>query len=107
MQKKYNGKKLMSEKETREQLIAVGRDNGIEMEIRAIFNKIDNSLRKCTNPEERKAISEMGVLELNKLFDPFENASMEINGKAIYGKIDRNYLKEQQEKVERERALKK
>lgn len=107
MQQRFRGKKLMSEQATREQLIAVGRDNGIELEIRALFNKIDNALRNCTNPVERKAISEMGVLELNKLFDPFQNSSIEINGRAIYGKTDREYLKSQEIKMEKEKALKK
>lgn len=73
-----------SEKETRSHLIKLGKQYGFEGDLIKLFNKYDNLLLNCTNEEERKAISVMGILEVNKLLGGDQNPStITADGKVI------------------------
>lgn len=61
-------KKQLTEEESRAGIIATAKRMGVpEPQIRAIFNKYDNLLKKATSENERQQISYMGAAEIHKL----------------------------------------
>lgn len=75
-------KKILSEAETRKNILEIARHLGCEGDVIEIFNKYDNLLRNCTNQEEKKAIGLMGNMEIHRLLssDPGE---LLVGGKVI------------------------
>lgn len=67
-------KKILSEQETRKNMLEIARMLGCEGDVIEIFNKYDVLLRNCTNAQERQAISTMGNIEIHRLLssDPGE-----------------------------------
>ena len=67
-------KKILSEYETRKNMLEIAKHLGCEGDLREIWDKYDRLLHNCTNAEERKAISIMGNIELHRLLssDPGE-----------------------------------
>lgn len=61
-------KKIPTEQETRENLLGWSKIHGCHTEMQTIFNRFDDALKGCKTIEERKAISAMGIVELEKLF---------------------------------------
>ena len=59
--------RLHPEEESRRNLLWNARKFGFEAEARAILDRTDMLMARCTNPIERKHISECGCLELNNL----------------------------------------
>lgn len=58
----------VSEKETRQSIMAMAKKLGCEKDIIAIFDKYDRALKNCTNETERKHIAHTGIVELHKYF---------------------------------------
>lgn len=88
-----NGKKIFTEKETREHLLDLGKDFGFEKDLIRIFNKFDMLLKCCTNAQEREALQFMAVEEINKIMDPVGYQGYTVNGKAVLGKDQLKNLK--------------
>lgn len=67
-------KKILSEAETRKNILEIARHLGCEGDVVEIFNKYDRLLKNCTNEEEKKAIGLMGNMEIHRLLssDPGE-----------------------------------
>lgn len=67
-------KKVLSEYETRKNILEAARHFGCEGDVIEIFNKYDSLLKNCTNAKERHAISLMGNMEIHRLMssDPGE-----------------------------------
>lgn len=62
-------KKVLSERETRANLLDLAKFFKCEKEILQIFAKYDNLLRNCTNPIEREAIALAGNEEVHFLLN--------------------------------------
>jgi hypothetical protein len=60
-------KKILSEAETRKNILEIARHLGCEGDVIQIFNKYDGLLKNCTNEEEKKAIGLMGNMEIHRL----------------------------------------
>ncbi len=67
-------KKILSEYETRKNMLEIARMLGCEGDVIEIFNKYDVLLKNCSNVQERHAISLMGNQEIHRLLssDPGE-----------------------------------
>lgn len=67
-------KKILSEAETRKNILEIARNLGCEGDVIEIFTKYDRLLKNCTNEEEKKAIGLMGNIEIHRLLssDPGE-----------------------------------
>lgn len=67
-------KKILSEAQTRKNILEIARHLGCDGDVIEIFNKYDRLLKNCTNEEEKKAIGIMGNMEIHKLLssDPGE-----------------------------------
>lgn len=67
-------KKVLSEAETRKNILEIAAHLGCERDVIEIFNKYDKLLKNCTNEEEKKAIGLMGNMEIHRLLssDPGE-----------------------------------
>jgi hypothetical protein len=76
-------KEVPNEKETRKNLLGWARKYGCEADILRIFNRYDMLLKECKTPEERKAISTMGILELHQFFNPSNEGGLTINNEII------------------------
>ncbi len=62
-------KKVLSEKETRERLLATAKAIGVsEFDLKTIFNTFDAALKTVTSETERQQIAKMGAAEIHKLF---------------------------------------
>jgi hypothetical protein len=59
-------KKIRSEAESRKRVLDTATRLGCRHDVEMIFNKYDKLLKKCTNENERKHISVMGLVELHK-----------------------------------------
>jgi len=68
-QEYHTPKAKNKEAEYRSNLIGLARDMGCEEDLKQIFQKYDDLLRSCTNPQERKEISARGIMEVNNLFN--------------------------------------
>jgi len=75
-------KKILSELETRNNILKAAKQLGCEKDVIQIFNKYDLLLRNCTNLQEREAISTMGNLEIHRLLSSTPG-ELSINGKII------------------------
>lgn len=73
--------KVESEAETRKRLLKVAKFLGCLNEMKAIFDKYDKLLSRCTNKQEREAIATMGSIEINDLLGKKDKFSL--NGKDI------------------------
>jgi len=62
-----NNEKCKTEQATRKGILATARRMGCEIEIMQVFDKYDKLLRKCSNEEERKHISTMGIVEIYRV----------------------------------------
>jgi len=60
-------KKILSEHETRKNMLEIARMLGCEGDVIEIFNKYDGLLKNCSNAQERQAISIMGNMEIHRL----------------------------------------
>jgi len=60
--------KVLSEKETRKNMLNRAKALGCERDVQQIFDKYDKALKKCTNDIERKHIATCGAAELHKFF---------------------------------------
>jgi hypothetical protein len=79
--KKEQENKIASEAEMRKGILALAKRLNFEGDVRAIFARYDNLLRGCTNQQERKAISIMGIAELHRLLHC--QGELVINGEEI------------------------
>ena len=61
-------KKVPTEQETRENLLGWARKNGAEHDLLVIFSRFDDALKGCKTPQERQAISAMGIVEIQQFF---------------------------------------
>lgn len=78
------GKKVKTEKESRDYLLGWARKYGAEAQLLKIFARYDDLLRGCKTEEERKAVQTMGVIEVHEFFSGgAPDASLTINGKQI------------------------
>jgi hypothetical protein len=68
--------KPMTERRSREQLIAHAREHGCEQELLTIFKRYDDLLKGCKTAEERNAVATMGVLEVDSFFGGKGNLSI-------------------------------
>ncbi len=59
---------IKKEKESRKNILAAARANGLEEEVLKIFNRYDNALKGCKTEQEKYTVGIMGIMELNKLF---------------------------------------
>lgn len=59
---------VVPESQFRTRLLNLAKNAGCEDDLKKIFNRYDNLLRNCTNPQERKAISIMGIAEIHRFF---------------------------------------
>ena len=75
-------KKILSEAETRRNIIETARFFNCEGEVLEIFAKYDKLLRNCTNPIEREAIALAGNQEIHFLLNSKPGALL-VNGKLI------------------------
>ena len=73
--------KKFSEKETRARILAMAKRLNCEGDVRAIFDKYDRALYKCTNEQERQHIAITGAAELHKYF--YCRGNLVINGVEI------------------------
>lgn len=73
--------KVMSEKETRRNLIKQSRMLGCEQQMLMLFTKYDNLLRNCTNEKERTDIGKLGALEIYKLLGG--GGELYVNGELV------------------------
>ena len=62
-------KKVLSEKETRANILRWARVHGCDGEVIQVFEKFDKALKNCTNEMERKHIAHLGAVELHKLLN--------------------------------------
>lgn len=58
----------VSERRFREALLFRAKTLGCDIDLKQIFIKFDNALKKCTNEKEYKHISACGAAEIHKLF---------------------------------------
>jgi hypothetical protein len=72
-----------SERESRIQWENMARTLGCLPEFHQIINKFEPIVKRCTNQNERQAMTEMCVLEIHKLFDGHN--SVGYGGKIIVG----------------------
>jgi hypothetical protein len=61
-------KKPPTEKETRKNLIGWSRLVGCEADMLKIFARFDDALKGCKTPQEREAVSAMGIMEVERFF---------------------------------------
>jgi hypothetical protein len=59
-------KKIMSEKETREAILALARTQGVEDKVKRLIAIFENSIRGAKNEQERKVIAAFGLAEIHK-----------------------------------------
>ena len=62
-------KKVLTEKETRLNIIRLAKIYGCDGDVKQIFDKYDSALKRCTNEVERKHIAHLGAIELHRLLD--------------------------------------
>lgn len=62
-------KKVLSEKETRTNILRWAKIYGCDGDVLKIFDKYDKALKNCTNEIERRHIAHLGAVELHKLLD--------------------------------------
>jgi len=88
-------KKVMTENQTRDKIMAHAIRLGCEYEVRTLFKKYDDLLRTCKNESERKHISVLGVTEIYKLIG-FRGGLM-VNDQVIipHDKSDEKYTEVQ------------
>jgi hypothetical protein len=67
-------KKILSEQETRKNMLEIARSLGCEGDVIELFAKYDKLMNNCTNVQELQAISVMGNIEIHRLLssDPGE-----------------------------------
>lgn len=75
-------KKVLSEYETRKNVLEFAESLGCKGDVIKIFNKYDALLKDCTNDQERKAIGIMGNMEIHRLISS-EPGKIIIDGKAV------------------------
>lgn len=56
--------KVLSEKESRKNLLTFARERGCEKDMLIIFAKYDKLLRNCSNNKEREDIRKLGCVEM-------------------------------------------
>lgn len=76
--------KILDEKEYRNRLCGVARQLGCLKDFLILLNKFETMMRNCTNDQERKGISELGVVEIYKLLG--SHGPLSINGKMVFEK---------------------
>jgi len=59
--------KILKEQETRRRLLTHARINGCERDMLLLFAKADNTLKNCTNENERQGIGKLFIVEVYKL----------------------------------------
>ena len=69
--------KVLSEWETRKNLLAHAKAIGAEGDLIQFFNKYDKLLRECKNEQERKQISIMANAELYRALGCFDGLSVD------------------------------
>lgn len=74
--------KVLDEKTTRKRLFAHANRLGCVKELKIIFNKYDEMLRKCSNEKEYKDISALGIFEIYSLFG--KGGELFVDGKLVY-----------------------
>jgi hypothetical protein len=79
-------KKILSEQETRRNILDFARTLHCERDIMQIFDKYDRMLKNCTNPMERQAISIAGNEEIHYFLDAKQAGSISVNGHIIDSK---------------------
>lgn len=80
--RKEMAKKVLSEKETRKNMLEIAAALGCEKDLLQIFAKYDNLLRNCTNPVEKQAIQVAGVEEI-QFFLSSRPGYIMVNGKQV------------------------
>lgn len=73
--------KVLSEKETRKNILKHAKIMGCEQQVLMTFAKYDNLLRNCTNEKERLDISKLGALEVYKLLGT--TGDLYVNGELV------------------------
>ena len=79
-------KKILSERETRKNILEVATTLHCERDIMQIFDKYDCMLKNCTNPMERQAISIAGNEEIHYFLDAKRAGAITVNGHIIDSK---------------------
>jgi hypothetical protein len=78
---------LDSEALSREKLRAMARTIGCEAEFMQMYSKWATAVSRCGNPIERRAMQEMGILEMSQLLDGTTgvgiNGVITVNGKTV------------------------
>ncbi len=64
---KKKDKRIKNEKETRETIIKLAREQGVEEQAKKIILKYENAIKGCRTEEERKHIAHQGLAELHLL----------------------------------------
>lgn len=59
--------KILSEKESRKNLLTYARERGCEKDMLIIFSKYDKLLRNCSNNKEQEDIRKLGCVEMYRL----------------------------------------
>jgi hypothetical protein len=67
--KRIDGKRVMSEEQTRNKRIQQAKEFGFHEDLMRIYNRYDNLLKGSTNEKERKQIAIMGNVEIHRLFN--------------------------------------
>lgn len=84
-----NGKQVYLDSEylSREKLRAMARTIGCEAEFMQMYSKWMTAVSRCGNPIERRAMQEMGILEMSNLLDGSTGVGLGgkiiVNGKTV------------------------
>ncbi len=76
----YN-EKIIPEAKFRKQLLEKAKIYGCDIEIKAIIEKYDRILKRCTNDKEKKDIAIMAVAEVHKTMNCF--GALVVNGREV------------------------
>jgi hypothetical protein len=78
---------LDSEELSREKMRAMARTIGCEAEFMQMYSKWATAVSRCGNPIERRAMQEMGILEISNLLDGTTGVGLGgkivVNGKTV------------------------
>lgn len=76
------GAKILSEQETRANMMSLARELGCTQELKMIFDLTDAKLRNCTNEVERREIAIEGMKLIERLLTATPE-SIEMDGKIV------------------------
>jgi len=79
--------RILSEQESRRNILGIAREHGCLNEVIEIFKKYDRLLVRCTNDQERQHMSALANIELHKMLGNGRGI-LEINGQVVYDNMD-------------------